>query len=143
MPSEIIVNCNPRETRVALLENSQLVELNIEHKAHRGIVGNIYKGKITRILPGMQVAFVNIGLEKAGFLYVGDIDFVDYSDSDDEVNQDNNLSLNNKQRTSGHDKPLRNIHPDIPIQDMLTEDQEIIVQASKNPMGTKGARLTS
>ena len=68
MPSEIIINSNAREIRVALLENDQLVELFIEHKAHKGIVGNVYKGKVTRVLPGMQVAFVNIGLEKAGFI---------------------------------------------------------------------------
>ena len=80
MASEIIINSSPREIRVALLENDQLVELFIEHKANKGIVGNVYKGKVTRVLPGMQVAFVNIGLEKAGFLYVGDIDAMDILD---------------------------------------------------------------
>ncbi|MEC7641412.1 MAG: Rne/Rng family ribonuclease, partial [Nitrospinota bacterium] len=99
--------------------------------------------KVMRILPGMQVAFVNIGLEKAGFLYVGDVDFVDYSDSDDEDNSEDKLPLSNKSEANSHDKPMRNIQPDIPIQDILTEGQEIIVQAAKNPMGTKGARLTS
>ena len=80
MHSEIIINSSPREIRVALLENNQLVELFIEHKSNRGIVGNIYRGKVTKILPGMQVAFVDIGLEKAGFLYVGDIDVLDMLD---------------------------------------------------------------
>ena len=77
MSSEIFINSNQREIRVALMENSLLVELFIEHNAHKGIVGNIYKGKVTKVLPGMQVAFVDIGLEKAGFLYVGDIDVID------------------------------------------------------------------
>ncbi len=77
MASEIIINSNPREIRVALVENNQLAEIFIEHKAKKGIVGNIYQGIVTKILPGMQVAFVDIGLEKAGFLYVGDIDVID------------------------------------------------------------------
>ena len=74
MPSEILINSNLREIRVALIENNQLAELFIEHRANKGIVGNIYKGQVTKILPGMQVAFVDIGLDKAGFLCVGDID---------------------------------------------------------------------
>ena len=77
MSSEIFINSNQREIRVALMESNLLVELFIEHKSHKGIVGNIYKGKVTKILPGMQVAFVDIGLDKAGFLYVGDIDVID------------------------------------------------------------------
>ena len=74
MPSEILINSNLREIRVALIENNQLAELFIEHRANKGIVGNIYKGKVTKILPGMQVAFVDVGLDKAGFLCVADID---------------------------------------------------------------------
>ena len=77
MSSEIFINSNQREIRVALMESNLLAELFIEHKSHKGIVGNIYKGKVTKILPGMQVAFVDIGLDKAGFLYVGDIDVID------------------------------------------------------------------
>ena len=83
MSSEIFINSNQREIRVALMENSLLVELFIEHNAQKGIVGNIYKGKVTKILPGMQVAFVDIGLDKAGFLYVGDIDVTDMLDLED------------------------------------------------------------
>ena len=77
MASEIVINSNPREIRVALVENNQLAEIFIEHKSKKGIVGNIYKGVVTKVLPGMQVAFVDIGLERAGFLYVGDIDTID------------------------------------------------------------------
>ena len=77
MASEIVINSNPMEIRVALVENNQLAEIFIEHKSKKGIVGNIYKGVVTKVLPGMQVAFVDIGLERAGFLYVGDIDTID------------------------------------------------------------------
>ena len=80
MSSEILINSNPREIRVALMENNQLAELFIEHRANKGIVGNIYKGTVTKVLPGMQVAFVDIGLDKAGFLYVGDVDVSDLLD---------------------------------------------------------------
>tara|TARA_B110000196_G_C20635115_1_gene425860 strand:- start:28 stop:339 length:312 start_codon:yes stop_codon:yes gene_type:complete len=85
MSSELLINSNQREIRVALMENHQVAELFIEHKANKGIVGNIYQGRVTKILPGMQVAFVDIGLEKAGFLYVGDIDVIDILGLDDEM----------------------------------------------------------
>ena len=85
MSSEVLINSNQREIRVALMENHQVAELFIEHKANKGIVGNIYRGKVTKILPGMQVAFVDIGLEKAGFLYVGDIDVIDMLGLEDEM----------------------------------------------------------
>ena len=85
MPSEILINSNQREIRVALMENNQVSELFIEHKTNKGIVGNIYLGRVTKILPGMQVAFVDIGMEKAGFLYVADIDAVDMLGLEDEM----------------------------------------------------------
>lgn len=142
--SEIIINSNPRETRVALLENDQLVELFIEHKASKGIVGNVYKGKVTRVLPGMQVAFVNIGLEKAGFLYVGDIDVADFLELGEErENKTKLLALNNETGATGQETSRRESSRGIPIQDILKEGQEIMVQVAKNPMGTKGSRLTS
>src|SRR5208337_3486069 len=73
MSAELIVNSNPFETRVALVENGQVAELYVERSSDRGIAGNIYKGRVVRVLPGMQAAFVDIGLEKAAFLYVSDI----------------------------------------------------------------------
>ncbi|SVB08350.1 uncharacterized protein METZ01_LOCUS161204, partial [marine metagenome] len=73
MASEILVNSNTREIRVALTESNQLAELFIEHRTNKGIVGNIYKGKVTKILPGMQVAFIDMGLDKAGFLCANDV----------------------------------------------------------------------
>ena len=93
MSSEILINSNPREIRVALMENNQLAELFIEHRANKGIVGNIYKGTVTKVLPGMQVAFVDIGLDKAGFLYVGDVDVSDLLDPE------NNLTTEDEEIT--------------------------------------------
>ena len=81
---EILVNITPQETRVAIVENGALQEVSIERQSSRGIVGNIYKGRVNRVLPGMEAAFVDIGLEKAGFLHVSDIDYVDESANGEE-----------------------------------------------------------
>tara|TARA_B100000686_G_scaffold270802_1_gene287280 strand:+ start:2936 stop:4498 length:1563 start_codon:yes stop_codon:yes gene_type:complete len=142
MSSEIIINSNAREIRVALLENNQLVELFIEHKAHKGIVGNVYKGKVTRVLPGMQVAFVNIGLEKAGFLYVGDIDAMDMLDVEEIESQKQEVHREGEGLGEEQEKSYRR-NSGVPIQNLLNEGQDIMVQIAKNPLGTKGARLTS
>ncbi len=141
MPSEIIINSNPREIRVALVEKNQLAEIFIEHKSKKGIVGNIYKGIVTKILPGMQVAFVDIGLEKAGFLYVGDIDVIDLNDFDED--DSDTVNIDEDQDSSSDNKSLKDQGPSIPIQDLLKEGQEIVVQVAKNPLGTKGARITT
>ena len=140
MSSEIFINSNQREIRVALMESNLLVELFIEHKSHKGIVGNIYKGKVTKILPGMQVAFVDIGLDKAGFLYVGDIDVVDMLDLGDSLEVPPIVEEDKDHPFEG--KPGRPNH-DIKIQNILKEGQEILVQVAKNPLGTKGARITN
>jgi len=139
MYSEILINSNQREIRVALMENNQVSELFIEHKANKGIVGNIYRGKVTKILPGMQVAFVDIGLEKAGFLYVGDIDVIDMLGIEEEIDVP---PLHDEKEDPFNGKPGRPNH-DINIQDILQEGQEILVQVAKNPLGTKGARITN
>ncbi len=133
MSSEIIVNKTGRETRVALMENGRLAELQIDRGDDRGYVGNIYLGRVVRVLPGMQAAFVEIGLDRAAFLYVGDI----YPDV---------LALNKAadEDSAGEDAPRsapKAGQP--PIQDLLREGQEIVVQVSKDPIGTKGARLTT
>ena len=88
MRNEILVNAGPRETRVAVRESDQAVELYIERSTERGVGGGIYKGRVTRVLPGMQAAFVDIGLERAGFLYVADYraDLDDVDLEDDESN---------------------------------------------------------
>lgn len=110
MAEEILINSTSREVRVALLENGALQEVHIERKEHRGLLGNIYKGKISRLLVGLQAAFVDIGLERGAFLHLRD--------------------LRTHQKTED-------------IRDVLTPGQEILVQVYKNPLGSKGARLTT
>jgi ribonuclease G len=136
VPSEIIVNTTGRETRVALLENGQLAEFHIDRGKDRGYVGNTYKGRVVRVLPGMQAAFVDVGLERAAFLYVGDIypEFLDMA----------------KQPTTPEETVVEEAKPrnqpragQPAIQDLLKEGQEIVVQIAKDPIGTKGARLTT
>lgn len=135
MHKELLINTTSHETRVALLENQHIAELYIERQRERGIVGNIYKGKVIRVLPGMQAAFVDIGLEKAAFLYVADVleemkaveSFVEGSSHDADPN--------------GDDEPSQPPLP--PIEDVLQVGQEILVQVAKEPLGTKGARITS
>ncbi|MEG9498151.1 ribonuclease G [Mannheimia indoligenes] len=119
--TELLVNVTPSETRVALVENGLLKELHIEREAKRGIVGNIYKGRVTRVLPGMQSAFVDIGLEKAAFLHASDI--VSHTECVDE---------NEKKQFVVKD-----------IAELVREGQDIVVQVVKDPIGTKGARLTT
>lgn len=114
MPEEILINFTPQETRVAVQHQGVVQELHIERTASRGIVGNIYLGKVVRILPGMQSAFVDVGLERTAFLHVGDI-----------------LEAKAPGETAR------------PIERMLVEGQAILVQAIKDPIGTKGARLST
>jgi ribonuclease G len=130
MALDLIVNCTGSEIRVALMDGGQLVELYIERNRDRGFVGNIYKGKVVRVLPGMQAAFVDIGLERAAFLYVSDIHptFVGDGGGDDDEEESGKRSR---------------VPADAHIEDFVSEGQEIMVQVAKDPMGTKGARLTS
>src|SRR5436190_17131998 len=129
----LVVNADGPETRVALIEKGQLVELYIERRRERGIVGNIYKGRVKRVLPGMQAAFVDIGEDKAAFLYVADVrgapeDFKSlFQDSDE------------PQAKGGGGKNQHNTR----IEDVVKEGQAILVQVAKGPIGTKGARSTA
>ena len=104
------------------MENNLLVELFIEHNTQKGIVGNIYKGKVTKILPGMQVAFVDIGLDKAGFLYVGDIDVTDMLEPENTLEPPPIAEEDKDHPFEG--KPGRPNH-DVKIQDILQEGQEL------------------
>jgi ribonuclease G len=113
MSEEILVNVTPPETRVAVVENGVVQEIIIERSRRRGLVGNIYKGRVCRVLPGMQAAFVDIGLERAAFLHASDI------------------------LVSGNDERSEN------ITDLVREGGEVVVQVVKDPLGTKGARLTT
>lgn len=121
MSEEILINVTPQETRVAVVENGLLQEVYIERSQKRGLVGNIFKGKVSRVLPGMQAAFIDIGLARTGFLHTSDIVG---------TNEDKN------------DTELKNL-ADVPITSLLTDGQEILVQVIKDPLGTKGARLTT
>jgi ribonuclease G len=135
MANELVINTTSHETRIALIENGTITELYIERSRVRGIVGNIYKGRVIRVLPGMQAAFVDIGLEKAAFLYVAD---VFEAIEDYETFMEGNDKKNGEQVEEG--QPISPVHP---IEELLQEGQEILVQVSKEPIGTKGARITS
>lgn len=148
MSSYIIVNSTARENRLALLENDTIVELYIERAGERTVVGNIYLGKVVRVLPGMQAAFVDIGLDRTAFLYVSDVhlDFYDISEmmedrgSDDERYGDKLESQENRAPISPFSMKTT---PVARIQDLLKEGQQVLVQVAKEPIGTKGARITS
>lgn len=129
---EIIINATPQQVRVTLLENGQVAEVYIERTKHRGIVGDIYKGKVTKVLPGMQAAFVDIGLKRDAFLYV--MDFYDNLEDEDSEEEEDVSEIPRRSKRS-FKRPA--------IQDLLQRDQEILVQVSKEPLGTKGARVTS
>jgi len=118
MSEEVLINVTPQETRVALVENGVLQEVLIERSSRRGLVGNVYKGKVCRVLPGMQAAFVDIGLERAAFLHASDVAHVD-----------GEMPLDQQRAES--------------ISSLLHEGQEVLVQVIKDPLGTKGARLTT
>ncbi|MDD5285802.1 MAG: Rne/Rng family ribonuclease [Desulfuromonadaceae bacterium] len=140
MGAELVINAASHETRIALIENGTIAELYIERSREKGIVGNIYKGRVVRVLPGMQAAFVDIGLEKAAFLYVADVfDAIEEYESllYDGRKKDDESSA--EQDANNHTE-FRPLHP---IEDLLQEGQELLVQISKEPIGTKGARITS
>ncbi|WP_455220450.1 ribonuclease G [Kaarinaea lacus] len=120
MSEEILINVTPRETRVAMVENGALSEVFIERASRLGLVGNIYKGKVSRVLPGMQAAFVDIGLERTAFLHASDI-----------------LRAQNSDGNGTNGKPTEDISK------LLYQGQTLAVQVVKDPLGSKGARLTT
>ena len=139
---EIVINSAPFETRVALLEKQRLVEIFIERSHDRGVAGNIYKGRVTRVLPGMQAAFVDIGLEKAAFLHGSDL----YIDLGEEFIAEDDAVPGATATADGGSvapPPPRPAPPRPPIEDRLKKGQEILVQVAKQPIGSKGARVTS
>ncbi|HHM06216.1 MAG TPA: ribonuclease G [Gammaproteobacteria bacterium] len=124
MSEEILVNITPQETRIAVVENGVLQEVHIERTRRRGLVGNIYKGKVSRVLPGMQAAFVELGLERAAFLRASDI-------------------VPFPEETAGPEGEAEEERRAPQIGELLSEGQEFLVQVIKDPLGTKGARLTT
>jgi ribonuclease G len=132
MTKEMIVTSNGHQTQVAVLEDDLLTELYVERENQRGVVGNVYKGRVSKVLPGMQSAFVDIGLERDGFLYVSDVvdtleEFEKMESGDEDEDEDEAEGGN----------------PEAKIEDLLKEGQDILVEVTKEPIGTKGARLTS
>lgn len=142
MAAEILINVRPIETRVAYIENSVLTDLKIDRKTSPTLVGSIHRGKVIRVLPGMQAAFVDINLDRAAFLYVGDVRGDMESDSHDfyESNQESNSNTSLIEEMA--DKQDPNINKP-KIQELLTEGQQIMVQVAKDPLGSKGARITT
>ena len=138
MGTEIIVNTTGRETRVAMMDDGRLAEIHIDRGSSESYVGNVYIGRVVRVLPGMQAAFVDIGLDRAAFLYAGDI-YPAFAEKDDDIDVDDGADATIAE-ASPRSKP-RNGHP--PIQDLVKEGQEILVQVAKDPISTKGARVTT
>jgi ribonuclease G len=132
MTKEMIVTSNGHQTQVAVLEDDLLTELYVERENQRGVVGNVYKGRVSKVLPGMQSAFVDIGLERDGFLYVSDV-----VDTLEEFEK-----MESGEEDEDEDEAERR-NPQAKIEDLLKEGQDILVEVTKEPIGTKGARLTS
>ena len=122
MQQDILVNWSPQETRVAVVEFGAVQELHVERTLERGLVGNVYLGKVARVLPGMQSAFIDIGLDKAAFLHVADVW---------------------QKHAEGEAAAARTGQPLVPIEKQVFEGRAIMVQVIKDPMGTKGARLST
>jgi ribonuclease G len=178
MTKEMIISSNGHETRVAILEEDLVAEIFVERERNRGVVGNVYKGRVSKVLPGMQSAFVDIGLERDGFLYVSDVvntleEFERLSGDEEEDEtppavegddaaqpqagdragkpgarddrRDRSGVLRSADRSRGGPEQGdgRDRRPEAKIEELLKEGQEILVQVAKEPLGTKGARLTS
>jgi ribonuclease G len=146
MTKEMIVSSNGHETMVAILEDDLVAEIFVERERHRGVVGNVYKGRVSKVLPGMQSSFIDLGLERDGFLYVADVidtlDEFDKLSGDDEDEAGGNANGGGS-APKGRPERDRQDRPQQKIEELLKEGQEIIVQVVKEPLGTKGARLTS
>src|SRR3954467_14630768 len=184
MNKEMIISSGAHDTRVAILEDDQVVEIFIERENQRGVVGNIYKGRVSKVLPGMQSSFIDIGLERDAFLYVTEVintvEEFEKLAGDDEDEQDAKTGRQEDGKTGrqedaktgrledgkgaegsadadsgilpvpgktperrGRDRDREKDQPQAKIEEPLKEGQEILVQVVKEPLGTKGARLTS
>ena len=172
MNKEMIISSGAHDTRVAILEDDQVVEIFIERENQRGVVGNIYKGRVSKVLPGMQSSFVDIGLERDAFLYVTEVvntveEFEKLAGEDEDADSAPSVSARAEPDAGnggtvangaggdaapaavktperrGRDRDRDRDQPQAKIEDLLKEGQEILVQVVKEPLGTKGARLTS
>jgi ribonuclease G len=166
MNKEMIISSSDHDTRVAILEDDQVVEIFIERERSRGVVGNVYKGRVSKVLPGMQSSFVDIGLERDAFLYVSEVvntveEFERLESGEEDDDGETAVERSNAELPGTNDvQPAADVRPerrgrdridsradrDRPqpkIEDLLKEGQEVLVQVVKEPLGTKGARLTS
>jgi ribonuclease G len=171
MNKEMIISSGAHDTRVAILEDDQVVEIFIERENQRGVVGNIYKGRVSKVLPGMQSSFVDIGLERDAFLYVTEVintveEFEKLAGDDDEEDGGRRAEIRplgeipegigdgdsgvtpspavaKAPDRRSRDRDRDRDQPQAKIEDLLKEGQEVLVQVVKEPLGTKGARLTS
>jgi ribonuclease G len=138
MKRELLVNATPRETRVAIIEDGQLVELLVDRPDARRMVGDVYLGKVEAVLPGIQAAFVNIGTEKSAFLHAADVVVEDAQVSDDDDEDED--AAEEQGGGGGGRRGRREVRP---IQDLLKRGQDILVQITKEPISTKGPRVTA
>ena len=135
MPKELIVSHHHQETKVALVEDGVVTEVSVERESSRSVVGNLYKGRVNRVLPGMQSAFVDAGLERDAFLYVSDVL--------EEEEFDPFQTMEEEKMAETEREIVRAKAKNHSIDELLTEGQEVLVQVAKEPIGTKGARITS
>ncbi|HKW85486.1 MAG TPA: S1 RNA-binding domain-containing protein, partial [Nitrospiraceae bacterium] len=132
MGQEIAISITQEETRVAVLDNGVVTDLYVDRAKQKDFVGNIYKGKVVKVLPGMQAAFVDIGLERAAFIHVSDLS-METEPGDTLVDSDED--------DKGPEVPRPRRQTTRPIEQLLQEGQELMVQISKGPIGTKGPRV--
>jgi ribonuclease G len=137
MTKEMIISSNGHETMVAILEDDLVAEIFIERERQRGVAGNVYKGRVSKVLPGMQSSFIDVGLERDGFLYVAEVI--------DTLEEFEKLEAGDEDDRGGapRDRERERARQQAKIEDLLKDGQEILVQVVKEPLGTKGARLTS
>lgn len=143
MATELLINARSYETRVAVIENNVLAELHVERPSRYSLAGNIYKGKVVRVLPGMQAAFVDIGLERAAFLYITDVtdNYEEFEAMMKEEEEDREEGLSDLEEELEEKATSR--QPYFNIEDLLNEGQELLVQVVREPLGSKGARITT
>ena len=141
MSAELLVNVTPRETRVAVIENGVLQELLVDRASRRGLVGNIYKGRVCRVLPGMQAAFVDVGLGRTAFLHASDVAAPQHGCPRTSQTASDAAQTAMVESAPGPDASRETHTPD--ITELLRQDQELLVQVVKDPIGSKGARLTT
>ena len=142
MSQDILINWSPQETRVAVVEQGAVQEVHLERTLERGLVGNIYLGKVSRVLPGMQSAFIDIGLDRAAFLHVADL-MPNIAAKHATPRASAPVAAESEPAAAGANGKLLTPNPVLPIERQIFEGQALMVQVLKDPIGTKGARLTA